>query len=182
MQLSPHFALYELTHSITAERLGIRNEPDAEQLENLIRLCTMTMEPVRTNFGDRVVDCLSGLRVPALNGQTPGSSKTSDHQTGCALDFRIRGVPVGRATAYLATINENPRALCKVPFDQLIMEFADPALPFKGWTHISNRKTGNRGMVLTATAGADKDGNPTTIYTPGLPSWATEWPWSPQNQ
>ena len=35
MQLSEHFSLEEATHSDTATRLGISNQPDAQQLENM---------------------------------------------------------------------------------------------------------------------------------------------------
>ena len=48
MQLSDHFSLRELTKSQTAERQGIANEPDDEAVENLIMLCDVILEPVRS--------------------------------------------------------------------------------------------------------------------------------------
>ena len=39
LRLSPHFRLGEFTRSITAERLGISNEPGYEQLLAMKHLC-----------------------------------------------------------------------------------------------------------------------------------------------
>lgn len=158
MNLSEHFTLEELTRSDTASRLGIANVPNDEQRENLRLLCINVLEPVRATW-NAPVDVLSGLRVAELNGVTPGSSSSSQHTTGQAADFRVRGVGVATITRWLAHSD--------VPFDQLILEFASPDNPSAGWTHASYGPR-NRKQVLTAT----RDINGATVYTQGLPAWA----------
>ena len=49
MCLSPHFRLSEFTHSATAERLQINNQPDAAHLQNLMQLAQL-LEEVRALF------------------------------------------------------------------------------------------------------------------------------------
>lgn len=166
--LTRHISLEEMTRSDKATRLGIPNEPDGFQLNALKALAVHTLEPVRVACG-APMDVLSGLRVPALNAVTPGSSNTSQHTKGEAADFRIKNRTPVLITRWLAEQNA-------IPFDQLILEFPDHNNHWAGWTHISYTATRtNRRMVLTATRGTER-----TIYATGLPGWVTALPpWSP---
>ena len=59
MQLSKNFSLRELTRSQTAIRKGIKNEPDQEQLMNLVALTVKILQPCRDQFGS--ININSGL-------------------------------------------------------------------------------------------------------------------------
>jgi zinc D-Ala-D-Ala carboxypeptidase len=51
MKLSRNFSLSELIKSDTAIRLGIDNNPNADQIEKLKLLCENILQPVRDHFG-----------------------------------------------------------------------------------------------------------------------------------
>mgnify|MGYP000010404259 CR=1 FL=1 len=119
MNLSEHFSLEEATHSDTAIRLGINNQPDARQLENM-KKAAIGMEQVRALLG-KSISVNSWIRLPDVNVAV-GGSKVSSHMDGWAIDFVS---PFG-----------NPYAVCKaieasgIKFDQMIHEFGR-------WMHIS---------------------------------------------
>lgn len=119
MILSEHFSLEEATHSDTAIRLGINNQPDARQLENM-KKAAIGMEQVRALLG-KSISVNSWIRLPAVNVAV-GGSKVSSHMDGWAIDFVS---PFG-----------TPHAVCKaieasgIKFDQMIHEYGK-------WTHIS---------------------------------------------
>jgi len=119
MILSEHFSLEEATHSDTAIRLGINNQPDARQLENM-KKAAIGMEQVRALLG-KSISVNSWIRLPAVNVAV-GGSKVSSHMDGWAIDFVS---PFG-----------TPYAVCKaieasgIKFDQMIHEYGK-------WTHLS---------------------------------------------
>lgn len=121
MNLSEHFPLEEATHSDTAIRMGIPNQPDAKQLENM-KFVASQMEEVRKVLGNKGITVNSWLRLPDVNVAV-GGSKISSHMDGWAVDFTCK--------AY-----GDPLAVCKaieasgIKFDQMIHEFGR-------WTHIS---------------------------------------------
>lgn len=156
MRLSPNFHLSEFTKSQTASRRGINNEPNAQQVENLRRLCVNVLEPVRAHFGRPVV-ISSGFRSPALNRAIGGSS-TSQHSHGEAADFEIPGVPNHAVARW---ISKNLR------YDQLILEFYTPGEPNSGWVHCSFRTDRLRKQNLTAKR-VRKWGRWQTRYVAGL--------------
>ena len=126
MQLSDHFTLSELTKSSTAERRGIANEPGSTEIENLITVCDQILEPVREHYGIPFAPS-SGFRGLELN-RAIGSSDTSQHVKGEAVDFEVPGI----ANKYVALwVMEN----CE--FDQLILEFYKEGIPDSGWVHCS---------------------------------------------
>lgn len=86
--LTPHFSLLELTESRTAKKHGIENNPPAEAVENLKRLCQHTLEPLREAMQLPVV-ITSGFRCQRLNEILSHSARRSQHLTGCAADFYI---------------------------------------------------------------------------------------------
>ena len=150
MQLSKNFSLRELTRSQTAIRKGIKNEPDQEQLMNLVALTVKILQQCRDKFG--AITCNSGLRVLDLN-RAIGSSDKSQHCRGQAVDFEAYSI----SNMELATWIKNNRC-----FDQLILEYPGND-PRDGWVHCSYNRMGNRMEVLTAVKEKGK-----TVYKKGL--------------
>jgi zinc D-Ala-D-Ala carboxypeptidase len=126
MMLSKHFSLAELTKSSTATRRGIDNDPDSTARENLIVLCSEILEPVREHYGVPFVPN-SGFRCLELN-RAIGSSDSSQHVTGNAVDFEVPGVDNKEVALW---VKEN------CDFDQLILEFYKEGEPTSGWVHCS---------------------------------------------
>lgn len=152
MHLTKNFTLEELTKSETALRFDLDNEPNDEQLANLVALCECVLQPVRDHFG-KGVKVNSGLRTPEVNAKV-GGSKTSDHCKGMAADIEIPGI----ANAELAQwITDN------LEFRQVILEFYTPGIPDSGWVHVSYNAGDNKKQVLTATKQNGK-----TVYLQGL--------------
>ena len=118
MQLSEHFTLEEATHSDTAIRQGIDNQPSTLQLENM-KVAAKNLELVRATTGALNVN--SWLRLPAVNVAV-GGSKVSSHMDGWAID-----VSSSKLTPY-QLCQEVKKAGIK--FDQMIHEFGR-------WMHIS---------------------------------------------
>ena len=150
MQLSKNFSLKELTRSQTAIRKGIKNEPDQEQLMNLVALTVKILQPCRDKFGSISIN--SGLRVLDLN-RAIGSGDKSQHTKGQAADFEAYSI----SNVELATWIKNSRC-----FDQLILEYPGND-PRDGWVHCSYNRMGNRMEVLTAVKEKGK-----TVYKKGL--------------
>ena len=150
MQLSKNFSLRELTRSQTAIRKGIKNEPDQEQLMNLVALTVKILQPCRDKFGS--VSINSGLRVLELN-KAIGSGNNSQHTKGQAADFEAYSI----SNTELAKWIKDNRC-----FDQLILEY--PGKDARdGWVHCSFNRLGNRMEVLTAIKERGK-----TVYKKGL--------------
>lgn len=120
--VSAHFSLEEATHSQTAGRLGIDNSVPDELWGNL-KAAAVGMELVRRELNSNPIIVSSWYRSPVLNKLTPGSSKTSAHMTGYAIDFTCptAGTPHQIVEALVKS---------KVPYDQVICEF-------NSWVHIS---------------------------------------------
>ena len=118
MNLSEHFTLEEATHSDTAIRQGIDNQPSTLQLENM-KIAAKNLELVRAVTGPLNVN--SWLRLPAVNVAV-GGSKISSHMDGWAVD--------------VSSSKLNPYQLCQevlkagIKFDQMIHEYGR-------WMHIS---------------------------------------------
>jgi zinc D-Ala-D-Ala carboxypeptidase len=126
MMLSAHFSLSELVRSETATRNGIDNTPGDTEIENLVVTCREILEPVREHYGIPFAPN-SGYRCLALN-RAIGSSDSSQHVTGNAVDFEIPGIDNKEAALW---VMEN------CDFDQLILEFYKEGRPTSGWVHCS---------------------------------------------
>ena len=150
MQLSKNFSLRELTRSQTAIRKGIKNEPDQEQLMNLVALTVKILQPCRDKFGS--VSINSGLRVLDLN-RAIGSSDKSQHCKGQAADFEAYSISNAQLADWI---------MLNRCFDQLILEYPGKD-PRDGWVHCSYNRMGNRMEVLTAVKEKKK-----TVYKKGL--------------
>jgi hypothetical protein len=118
MNLSAHFTLEEATYSETAIRLGINNQPSAQQLANMVSAAAQ-LEAVRAVSGPLRVN--SWLRLPEVNVAV-GGSKVSSHMDGWAIDC--------------SSSTHTPYELCQmvkkagIKFDQMIHEYGR-------WMHIS---------------------------------------------
>jgi zinc D-Ala-D-Ala carboxypeptidase len=118
MNLSEHFTLEEATHSDTAIRQGIDNQPSTLQLENM-KMAAQKLEQLRAVTGPLNIN--SWLRLPAVNVAV-GGSKVSSHMDGWAID--------------VSSSKMTPYQLCQevkkagIKFDQIIHEFGR-------WMHIS---------------------------------------------
>ena len=150
MQLSKNFSLRELTRSQTAIRKGIKNEPDQEQLMNLVALTVKILQPCRHKFGS--VSINSGLRVLELN-KAIGSGNNSQHTKGQAADFEAYAISNAQLADWI---------MLNRCFDQLILEYPGKD-PRDGWVHCSFNRLGNRMEVLTAVKERGK-----TVYKKGL--------------
>ena len=121
--MSKYFSLSEMTHSGTALRLGIPNDPTGEQIKDLYRLMDY-LDKVREAFGKAII-VTSGFRSPRLNAAI-GGSKTSQHMKGQAADIRPHDIKELRQL--LTTIRQVGG------FDQLILEEPEGRTP---WIHVS---------------------------------------------
>jgi hypothetical protein len=147
MKVSKHLTLAELTHSETAIKLGIVNQPNQLQLANLVRLAEKVFEPTREHFKVPIY-ISSGYRIMNLNQAVKGSI-TSQHCSGEAIDIDQKGGKVTNKMIF-DFIKDN------LKFDQLIYEFGTKDNP--DWVHVSYSDK-NRNQVLRA-----KRVNGKTIY------------------
>jgi hypothetical protein len=120
MKLTEHFTFDELTSSETAERNGWDNTPNETELANLKRLA-LFLEEIKAALGGKPIMVSSGFRGKQVNDAV-GSRDSSQHRTGCAVDFRVPQL----------TPDEVVRTIIAsgLPYDQVIREF-------DRWTHLS---------------------------------------------
>lgn len=143
MQLSKNLSLLEVTKSSTAIKLGIDNMPTPAHLESLKALATNIFQPIREYFG-KPIAVSSGYRSKALNDAIPGSSKTSQHSVGEALDLDQDGKSTGVTNKMVFDYIKN-----NLNFDQLIWEFGTDTNP--DWVHVSYKANGpQRKQILKA--------------------------------
>ena len=155
MKLTANITLDELTKSQTAERKGINNNPNPQQIENLKNLAINILQPVRSHY-DKPLIISSGFRCAQLCTEI-GSSINSQHTAfdgAAAADFEIPGVD----NRELALFIKN-----ELDYDQLILEFYRDNEPSSGWIHCSYSSEANRQQSLRAMR---EDGK--VIYKPWL--------------
>jgi len=126
MSISKHISYKEAVYSRTATRRDIINNPNAEQMENMVTIAEEVFEPLRVWVGGPV-KINSFFRSPELNKAIGGSGK-SQHCHGQAIDLDDT---FGRATnaEMFEFIKEH------LDFDQMIWEFGDDENP--NWVHVS---------------------------------------------
>jgi zinc D-Ala-D-Ala carboxypeptidase len=136
MKLSKNFVLSEFTRSNTAKRLGIENEPNKEDIQNIQELVTKVLQPIRSGIGS--IRISSGYRSPQLS-KAVGSSSRSQHCKGQAADIQYwENGKMNNKVIYDYVIDN------ALDFDQMINEFDF------SWIHISFKSKGNRREVLEA--------------------------------
>jgi zinc D-Ala-D-Ala carboxypeptidase len=120
MNLTKNFHLNEFIFSQTAQRHGLNNTPNPEQVKNIQLLCLHILQPLRDNL-QRPIKITSGYRSPELNRKI-GGSRFSQHSNGEAADFTVQGLTPLEVCRIIQRL--------KLPYDQLIHEFNE-------WVHIS---------------------------------------------
>ena len=130
VMLSKNFSLAELVKSQTADRLGIGNNPDADDIYNMGRLAENILQPIRNEYGPFMVS--SGYRSVALC-EAIGSKATSQHAKGQAVDFEVPGISNYDLAEW---ISDN------LQFDQLILECFTGGNT--GWIHCSYVPNGRK--------------------------------------
>ena len=139
-KISKHISYNEGVYSITANRLGLPNDPSDEHLANMELLAEKVFEPLREHVG-HPIKINSFYRGPQLN-KAIGGSHSSQHCKGQAMDIDDS---YGNATnAYMYDwIKKN------LDYDQMIWEFGDDKNP--DWVHVSFVNEGvNRNRCLKA--------------------------------
>ena len=138
MKLSKNLSLKEATKSNTATRLGIKNEPEQWEVNNLRAIAENIFQPVRDHFGVPI-GVSSGYRCKELNTAI-GGSKYSQHMIGEALD--IDADIYGKVTnAEIFNYIKN-----NLEWDQMIWEFGDDEEP--NWVHVSYKEAGTNRKQL----------------------------------
>ena len=152
MIITPNFTLKEFTHSATAQRRNIDNEPTPKALAALQALITDVIQPARHLYGYPIT-VTSGYRSKQLNDAI-GGALGSQHTKGEAADL---------------SCDDNTRLFniirSRGNFDQLIWEFGDDQQP--DWLHVSYTNTRPlKQEVLRAVKKQDKEGKWIIAYEP----------------
>jgi hypothetical protein len=113
-------------YSITALRLGLKNEPTEEHLTNMRLISEKVFEPLRA-YVRSPIKINSFYRGPELN-KAIGGSRKSQHCNGQAIDIDDTLNGFSNSTMF-NWIQDN------LDFDQMIWEFGDEYNP--DWLHIS---------------------------------------------
>lgn len=156
MKLSTHLTLEEATASFTAKRLGIRNVPNADQIENLKWLGKAIWDPIKINFPNMVIEVV--FRNPEVN-KAVGGSANSQHMKGEAIDIDAPKENNAENKKVFDWVVKN------LNFDQIIWEFGNDLGP--DWLHISCKRNnvGNRKKVTRAIRVVE-NGKTVTKYVP----------------
>ena len=125
-KISKNVSYKEGVYSITADRLGIENKPNEEQLANMKIIAEKVFQPLRQWVGGPI-KINSFFRSPELNKAIGGSSK-SQHCKGQAIDIDDTFGKRTNAEMFIY-IKE------MLDFDQAIWEFGNDDNP--NWVHVS---------------------------------------------
>lgn len=142
MTISKYLSLDECTKSPTAKRLGISNLPNDVQIKAMMYVALNVFDKVREFIGGPLA-ASSFFRSDELNAAVPGSSKTSQHKDGEAIDIDCDIYGIGKNIDVFNFIKDN------LVFDQLILEYPDvDGKP--SWVHVSlvDHPKHNRAQVL----------------------------------
>jgi uncharacterized protein YcbK (DUF882 family) len=85
VMLSENFSLAELIQSDTAEKNNLRNIPGPVSVENLHRLASTVLEPLRAVIGPFRIT--SGFRTAQVNALLKQSVSNSKHISGRGVDI-----------------------------------------------------------------------------------------------
>lgn len=140
MKISKYITYDEATKSQTAVRQGIDNKPNDQQLEAMKYVATNVFDPVREYVGGSL-HASSFFRSKELNAAIGGSSTTSQHMKGEAIDIDCDTFGFGSNNSVFDWIAKS------LNFDQLIGEYPDASGKFS-WVHVSLTKDRNRKQML----------------------------------
>lgn len=130
-QLSDHFSLFELTATNNVDQQQNNRNLSDNQLQKLEKLSRLA-ETIRTICG-APVRIHSGYRSLVLNGNTAGSSSTSQHPRCEAIDFDVVGQTIEQSFDLLYQTAK----LGHLQFGQLIIEEANRGYGISRWVHCS---------------------------------------------
>jgi len=136
MNISKYLTMEEATKSPTAIANGIDNTPNDEQERNMRNIAVKIFDPVREHVGGPL-HASSFFRSYDLNKKIGGSSKTSQHMAGEAIDIDADTFGNGTNLAIFDFIRNN------LVFDQLILEYPD-AKGKPSWIHVSLKRLPGR--------------------------------------
>lgn len=129
-----NFKLSEFFVSSTADKNGIKNEPHIDERATIERninlLVDNVLDPIRDKFCAPVI-ITSGYRCPQVN-KLVGGANNSQHMSGCAADFHIKGFTYLMMRQVFLNIYDT------MDFDQLIYYRS------KNIIHVSYVENGNR--------------------------------------
>ena len=132
--ISKYISYQEATTSQTAVRKGIKNDPGDNELLAMQLVGIRVFDVIREHF-KTPLRVSSFYRSPELNSAIGGSSRTSQHVKGQAIDIQGTGKVTNKMI--FDYIKEN------LDFDQLINEFN------YSWVHVSYvSKEKNRKQIL----------------------------------
>ncbi len=129
MLLSKNFSLEEMCE--TSHKVS--NIPSLHERENLIKLCTNVLQPLRDHVG-RSIRVNSGYRNPIVNNLAKGAHNSA-HMLGTAADITLGSKKDNKM------IYDWIRNNCK--FRQLINEYD------YSWIHVEYREGNNKMQQLT---------------------------------
>jgi zinc D-Ala-D-Ala carboxypeptidase len=139
MNISEHITMREATFSPTAERLGISNIPNTEQLNKMKDLANNVFEPLRKLIASPI-KIESFFRSPELN-KAIGGAVGSQHMKGEAMDIDDDYGGFTNKDLFYGIVKN-------IQFDQLIWEFGNGMNP--DWVHVSFVKNANRNKISIA--------------------------------
>ena len=119
----------EMLKSSTAEKLGIRNVPEDDEIIDNINYTIERLNDIREHYNKKII-ITSGYRCPALN-KAVGGKPNSQHVKGQAADLK-----------YYPELLQFIIQQCK--YDQLIEETSKRTK----WIHISFNKNGERQQYI----------------------------------
>ena len=129
-----NFKLSEFFVSSTADKNGIKNEPSLDARATIERninlLVDNVLDPVRDVVNAPII-ITSGYRCPQVN-RLVGGVDNSQHMSGCAADFRVRGFTPSMMYKVFLYIYD------ALDFDQLIFYRS------KNFIHVSYVEKDNR--------------------------------------
>ncbi len=140
-KISSNITLYEATKSITANRKGINNIPNDDQLKNMKMIAENVFELLRRGLGDNPIYIASFFRCEELNTLIGGASG-SQHMAinGAAMDLDVDN------STHLYNYQLFNYIKDHLDYDQILWEFGTDLNP--DWVHVSYKKEGNRKEAL----------------------------------
>lgn len=127
-----HFTINELTKTNT----GIKNIPNKDEKDNLVKLVENILDPLRELFG-KPIFINSGYRNPIVNRKINGAINSA-HMSGRAAD--IRGANRSENKKLFELIRDNFK------FRQLIWEKGSKDGP--DWVHVEYNENDNKKEIL----------------------------------